>query len=226
MALHVLQRTQRLDPPPEEVFPFFADAGNLERITPPWLGFSIVTPEPIDMRQGALIDYRLKLHGMPLSWHTVIGLWDPPHRFVDVQLSGPYRLWHHTHTFEPVEGGTLARDRVRYRVGFGPFGDVAHALFVGRDLARIFDFRRTAVLDLVTVSPDGDSQASGNRFPPDARAIEEPSASGQPGDGRHQGTAIAFWIALSAMLIVVGLFIRQARSGSGRDTPLYHWPRR
>ncbi len=149
MALHVLQRTQRLDPPPEEVFPFFADAGNLERITPPWLGFSIVTPEPIDMRQGALIDYRLKLHGMPLSWHTVIGLWDPPHRFVDVQLSGPYRLWHHTHTFEPDGEGTLMRDVVRYALPFGPLGEIARAVLVQRDLDQIFDFRVEEVARLM-----------------------------------------------------------------------------
>jgi len=141
MALHVLERTQRLDPPPDQVFSFFADAGNLERITPPWLGFSIVTPEPIDMRQGALIDYRLELHGIPLSWHTEIGLWDPPHRFIDVQLSGPYKLWHHTHTFEPNGGGTLMRDIVRYALPLGPLGEMARALLVRRDLDQIFDFR-------------------------------------------------------------------------------------
>ena len=86
MGLHVLERTQRLAPPPEEVFPFFSDAATLERITPPWLGFRIATAQPIEMRRGTLIDYRLKLHGIPLSWHTEIALWDPPHRFVDVQL--------------------------------------------------------------------------------------------------------------------------------------------
>lgn len=141
MAMHLLERTQRLDPPPEQVFPFFADAGNLERITPPWLGFSIETPQPIDMRRGALIDYRLQLHGMPLSWHTEIALWDPPHRFVDVQLSGPYRLWHHTHTFEPDGEGTLMRDVVRYALPFGAIGEIAHRVIVRRDLDRIFDFR-------------------------------------------------------------------------------------
>ena len=228
MSERVLERGQFFPESVERVFAPFADAGNLQAITPPWLHFRIISELPIEMKAGAIIEYRLRFHGVPVRWRTVIESWDPPHRFTDVQQRGPFALWHHTHTFEPVEGGTLARDRVRYRVGFGPFDDGAHALFIGRDLARIFDFRRTAVLDLVTVSPDGDSQASGNRFPPDARAIEEPSASGQPGDRRHKGTAIAFWIALSAMLIVVGLFIRQARSGSGRGrgTPLYHWPRR
>ena len=101
------------------------------------------------MRQGALIDYRLKLHGMPLSWHTVIGLWDPPHRFVDVQLSGPYRLWHHTHTFEPDGEGTLMRDVVRYALPFGPLGEIARAVLVQRDLDQIFDFRVEEVARLM-----------------------------------------------------------------------------
>ena len=141
IGLHVLERVQRLAPPPEEVFPFFSDAGNLERITPPWLGFRIVTPQPIDMHRGTLIDYRLKLHGVPLSWQTEIALWDPPRRFVDVQLSGPYRLWHHTHTFEPDGEGTLMRDVVRFALPLGPLGEVARHVLVQRDLERIFDFR-------------------------------------------------------------------------------------
>lgn len=145
MNLHVLERTQHLSRAPEEVFPFFADAVNLERITPPWLGFRVVTPEPIEMRRGTLIDYRLRLHGVPLSWSTEIALWDPPHRFVDVQLSGPYRLWHHTHTFEPNGDGTLMRDLVRYALPLGPLGEVAHRLLVRRDLERIFACRHAAV---------------------------------------------------------------------------------
>jgi ligand-binding SRPBCC domain-containing protein len=141
MGVHVLRRAQRLPRPPEEVFPFFSDASNLERITPPWLGFRIVTPQPIRMREGTLIDYRLKLHGIALSWHTEIALWDPPRRFVDVQLSGPYRLWHHTHSFEPDGDGTLMRDTVRYALPLGALGEIAHLAFVRRELNRIFDFR-------------------------------------------------------------------------------------
>lgn len=147
MSVHVLRREQRLPGAPEDVFPFFGDALNLEAITPPWLGFRVTTPGPIDMRPGALIEYRLRLHGMPIRWRTTIAAWDQPRRFVDVQLRGPYTLWHHTHDFEP-DGvrGTVMRDTVRYALPLGPLGEVAHRLLVRRDLAAIFDFRREAVL--------------------------------------------------------------------------------
>ena len=147
MGVEVLRREQQLPGTPDEVFPFFADALNLEAITPPWLGFRVVTASPIDMRAGALIEYRLKLRGVPLRWRTRIAVWDPPRRFVDVQLSGPYRLWHHTHDFEPDgAGGTVMRDTVRYAIPFGPLGRIAHALVVRRDLDAIFAFRHAAVL--------------------------------------------------------------------------------
>jgi ligand-binding SRPBCC domain-containing protein len=147
MSVHVLQREQALPGAPEEVFPFFSDAHNLEAITPPWLGFVVTTPRPIDMHAGALIEYRLKLHGAPLSWRTTIAVWDPPRRFVDVQIRGPYALWHHTHDFEPDgRGGTTMRDTVRYALPLGPLGRLAHRLLVRRDLAAIFDFRQEAVL--------------------------------------------------------------------------------
>lgn len=131
--------------PPEEIFPFFADAGNLDAITPPWLHFRIVTPRPIEMREGALIDYKLRVHGLPLSWRTLIREWNPPHHFVDEQLRGPYRQWIHRHTFEPQNGGTLARDIVHYAV---PFDFVAHALFVRRDIEKIFAYRQKALREL------------------------------------------------------------------------------
>ena len=134
----------------EEIFPFFADARNLQRITPPWLSFEVLTPEPITLRAGTLIDYRLKIHGFPLRWRTEIAEWEPPRRFVDTQLRGPYRLWHHTHTFEERDGGTLCGDRVRYRV---PGGALVHALFVKRDVARIFEFRRLKLLEIFGSSP-------------------------------------------------------------------------
>jgi ligand-binding SRPBCC domain-containing protein len=127
---------------PEELFPFFADAGNLDAITPPWLHFNIVTPWPIAMRAGALIDYKLRVRGLPLRWRTLIKVWQPPFRFVDEQLRGPYRQWIHTHTFEPRGGGTLARDAVQYAV---PFDFIAHPLFVRRDLEKIFAFRHAAL---------------------------------------------------------------------------------
>ena len=125
--------------PPEQVFPFFADAGNLDAITPPWLHFHIVTPRPIEMRAGALIDYKLRVRGLPLCWRTLIKEWQPPYRFVDEQVRGPYRQWIHTHTFEPRAAGTLARDVVQYAV---PFDFIAHTLFVRRDIEKIFAYRQ------------------------------------------------------------------------------------
>ena len=143
---HTIRREQRLAGTPGEVFPFFADAGNLEAITPDWLAFRIVTPRPIDMHVGALIEYRLRLHGVPVSWLTRIEEWEPGVRFVDAQLRGPYVLWHHTHEFEPDgAGGTLMRDTVRYALPYGPLGEIARRLFVARDLEAIFDHRTQAV---------------------------------------------------------------------------------
>ena len=148
MRERVLERTQTIPRPREEVFAFFADAHNLEAITPPWLHFGVRTPRPIAMAAGTLIAYRMRLHGVPVRWLTRIEEWEPGARFVDRQLRGPYRLWHHTHTFEDGPGGTVMNDRVRYALPFGPFGDAAHAAFVGADLAKIFDFRRDAVAAL------------------------------------------------------------------------------
>jgi ligand-binding SRPBCC domain-containing protein len=144
--VHVLERSQRLELPAAEAFAFYADARNLEAITPPWLGFRVVTANPVEMRAGTLIDYRLRLHGVPIRWHTRIEVWEPPRRFVDVQLRGPYARWEHTHAFEPDgDAAVVIRDRVRYALPLGPLGALAHALFVRRDLERIFDYRRDAV---------------------------------------------------------------------------------
>jgi ligand-binding SRPBCC domain-containing protein len=147
MKVHVLEREQLLPRPPGEVFPFFADARNLEAITPPLLRFRVVTPEPIEMRAGTLLQYRLRLRGLSLDWLTRIAEWAPGERFVDEQIAGPYRLWHHTHEFEPHgDGATLMRDTVRYALPLWPLGELAAPL-VRRDLARIFDFRRAACAD-------------------------------------------------------------------------------
>ena len=143
--MYVLQREQFLPVSAEEAFDFFADAFNLELITPPWLNFRVDTPRPIEMRAGSMIEYRLRLHGVPVRWLTRIESWEPGARFADVQLRGPYRHWHHTHTFEARDGGTLMRDVVRYSLPLGPLGRLARALIVRRDLDRIFDFRRDAV---------------------------------------------------------------------------------
>lgn len=133
-----LQRELWLPRRREEVFAFFANAANLEKITPAWLRFEILTPTPIVMRVGALIDYRLRLRGLPLRWRTEITEWNPPHRFVDVQVRGPYMLWQHTHTFEERGGGTVSGDSLRYLPRGGALFD---RLFVRRDLERIFDYR-------------------------------------------------------------------------------------
>lgn len=144
--VHILERHQRIERPIAEVFAFYGDARNLERITPPWLGFEVTTPEPIEMGEGAVIEYRLRLHRVPVRWRTRIELWEPPHRFVDAQIKGPYSLWEHTHTFEEDgAGATVIEDRVRYSIPFGPLGDLADRLLVQRDLRQIFDYRREAV---------------------------------------------------------------------------------
>lgn len=147
MKVYELRREQVLRGTPEEVFPFFAEARNLERITPGWLGFEVVTPEPIEMGVGTLIQYRLKLHGVGVDWLTSIQVWEPGVRFVDTQVRGPYRLWHHTHTFAPGEreGTTVMRDTVKYAIGWGFAGEVAARAFVLRDVEAIFEHRAKAV---------------------------------------------------------------------------------
>lgn len=149
MDTHLLEREQRLPGSPERLFAFFADARNLEAITPPLLRFRVLTPEPIVMGAGTLIRYRLQVHGVPVNWLTEITCWEPPHRFVDEQRSGPYALWHHTHTFERDGEETIMRDVVRYRVGFGPLGLLANALLVRRDVEAIFDYRAQRIVELL-----------------------------------------------------------------------------
>jgi ligand-binding SRPBCC domain-containing protein len=149
MSTYLLEREQFVRAPLEDVFAFFSEAGNLEELTPSWLRFHVLTPEPIPMQGGAVIEYRLRLRGVPLRWVSLIEEWEPGRRFVDRQLSGPYRLWHHTHEFASHPDGTLVRDRVRYQIPLGPLGALAHALFVRRDLDRVFDFRHAAVARLL-----------------------------------------------------------------------------
>ncbi|HET7428044.1 MAG TPA: SRPBCC family protein [Gaiellales bacterium] len=141
---------QTLPGMPQDVFPFFSDALNLEQITPPWLRFRVLTPGPIELGEGTLIDYRLALHGVPLRWHTRITGWDPPHRFSDEQISGPYRVWKHLHTFERLDGGrTLARDRVEYRIRGGRvLQALAQRVLVERDLRAIFAYRRRRLAEI------------------------------------------------------------------------------
>ena len=145
MTTFRLERHVRLPRPLDEVFPFFADAGNLEAITPDFLRFRVVTPRPIEMRVGATIDYELRVHGIPLKWTSEIAAWEPPHRFVDRQIRGPYRLWHHEHRFEADGDHTVCTDVVDYAV---PGGRLVHALFIRRDVERIFDYRARRLAEL------------------------------------------------------------------------------
>lgn len=137
---YTLRREQRIRKPLEEVFAFFAEAENLGRITPPELRFRIRTPLPITMRAGALIDYTIGLHGIPMRWRTLIADWSPPHRFIDEQLRGPYKQWIHTHTFERDGDFTVIRDEVRYRLPFGVLGQLVHPL-IAMQLRKIFSYR-------------------------------------------------------------------------------------
>lgn len=149
MSEHILRRVLTLDLPRKEVFAFFADAGNLERITPPELKFHIVTPQPISIQKGTLIDYELRMRGIPISWQTEIAHWEPPAKFVDQQLRGPYRQWVHTHTFADLgPKQTLVEDEVRYRLPLEPLGDIVHFL-VRRELEYIFDYRQKTVADML-----------------------------------------------------------------------------
>jgi len=134
----------------DQIFKFFADPGNLQRLTPAWLHFEILTPPAIEIRQGMLLDYRLRLRGMPLRWQSEIAVWEPPHRFVDRQTRGPYSRWVHEHTFTEQDNGTLVGDKVEYAV---PGGRLVQKFFVAPDLERIFQYRHR-VLEEIFQSED------------------------------------------------------------------------
>jgi ligand-binding SRPBCC domain-containing protein len=146
--MHRLTTSLLVARPLDETFAFFADAANLQRITPPWLDFRIVTPLPVEMREGAVIDYRIRMRGLPMQWRSAITLWAPPYRFIDEQVKGPYRSWRHTHGFREVPGGTEVSDTVDYLV---PGGPLVNALFVRRELDAIFRHRQQATLDVFGV---------------------------------------------------------------------------
>ena len=147
------ERSTTLPFPRERVFDFFSQAENLELLTPPWLSFRIQTPLPIRMCEGALIDYRLGIHGIPLTWRSEITVWEPPYRFVDEQLRGPYRRWAHEHRFIEVDGGTQVDDRIQYAVLGGVLID---RLFVAPDLKRILDYRQKRMRELFDPAREGD----------------------------------------------------------------------
>jgi len=149
MSDYVLERELWVPHPLADVFSFFSKAENLERLTPPWMHFRILTPLPIDMKTGAHITYALRVRGLPLRWLTEIERWNPPVEFIDVQLKGPYKLWRHTHTFRAEGAGTRIGDRVEYTLPFGPLGRAVHRLQVARDIATIFDYRAQQVKALL-----------------------------------------------------------------------------
>lgn len=154
MKVHRLYREQIVRKPLEEVFAFFERPENLDAITPPELGFHILTPSPIPMQHGTLIDYTIRLLGIPMRWTTYIAQYDPPHRFVDVQLRGPYSFWHHTHTFTPIDHTTTKIiDEVLYAIPFGIVGELAHVLWIRRTLDRIFRYRAKRIAELLGTHP-------------------------------------------------------------------------
>lgn len=148
MKTYQFHAKQYINRPLKEVFAFFQNPENLSRITPPWLNFKITTNTPIAMEPGALIDYQIKLKGLPLKWRTEITHFDPPHSFVDVQLKGPYAKWHHTHRFEAVEDGTQIYDDVEYALPLGILGQIAHRLYVKGDLQKIFEYRKQIIEEI------------------------------------------------------------------------------
>ena len=147
-----LTAEQTVSRSPSEVFRFFADAGNLERLTPPFLRFRIRSMTSPIVSCDTEITYRLRLHGVPIGWRSLIAEWDPDRGFADLQLRGPFRRWHHRHDFLPTSGGTLIRDRVRFALYGGQFLPRVATRWVERDLIRIFTYRQTAI---TTIFPDG-----------------------------------------------------------------------
>jgi len=148
MKEYRLETTVEIPHPRDTVFEFFSNAANLERLTPEFLHFRILTPQPIPMKPGALIDYTLRVHGLPVRWRTKIETWEPPFRFTDTQIRGPYALWHHTHSFRETPRGTEMTDVVRYALPFGPLGALAHALMVRRDVEGIFEYRTRRIREI------------------------------------------------------------------------------
>ena len=142
---HLLERSQWVGRPVDEVFNFFSSETNLERLTPPWLRFHVVGKSTPSIETGTLIDYRLRISGIPVKWRTQIESWEPGKRFVDRQLYGPYRKWHHTHTFEAESGGTRMNDRVIFQLPLGRLGDILASWKVKRQVKEIFDFRKEEI---------------------------------------------------------------------------------
>lgn len=162
MRVYKLQREQWVASPPPRIFPFFAQPENLALITPPSLRFRLLTPGPVAMEKGRIIDYTIRVMGLPVRWRTLITHYEPPSCFVDEQLAGPYSFWHHTHRFEPRDGGTRLYDEVRYALPMalpGPAGTLVHALYVQPYLERIFDYREQVFTGLFGGIPENGKQS-------------------------------------------------------------------
>jgi ligand-binding SRPBCC domain-containing protein len=153
MIKHILRKSMTLPLPLEQVFAFFSQAENLERITPPEMNFQYLTPLPIEIRQDALVEYRIRLYGVPMKWLTKIALWNPPHSFIDKQLKGPYTLWVHQHLFHEDElGNTVIEDQVTYALPLSPLGDIAHPI-VRWQIERIFNYRQEITRQILLNKP-------------------------------------------------------------------------
>lgn len=147
MKTYTLRRQQTIARPVEVLFNFFKQPENLEKITPPSVGFTILTPRPIKMQVGTVLDYTIRILGLPVRWTTLISVYNPPHLFVDVAMRGPYSFWHHTHKFEAKDRGTIMTDEVHYALPFGILGRLVHFLWVKRQLEHIFDYRMRVIAD-------------------------------------------------------------------------------
>ena len=158
MKAYWLKKTIWLPQPRAKVYEFFSNPGNLDRLTPAWLNFAILTPASSKMKQGSLLDYRLRIRGIPIRWQSEIAVWEPPHRFVDRQTIGPYSLWVHEHIFEEHDNGTLVGDNVEYAV---PGGRIVQKFLVAPDIERIFDYRHKILEELFNPAKLTRSQRSG-----------------------------------------------------------------
>lgn len=163
--VHTLKRTQRFAHPVDRVFSFFQNPENLARITPPKLGFKIHTPLPIQMKAGAIIDYTVSPFFVPMRWRTLISEYDPPHRFVDIQLKGPYSLWCHTHEFREYEGGTEMTDEVHFILPLWILGDILHTLVVRQELEKIFNYRAKVIGEFFPSAQTSEQPLSTNSIP-------------------------------------------------------------
>jgi len=165
VRIHLLEREQWIPRPLKKVFPFFERPENLALITPPWMGFELLSPSPVAMAEGRLIDYRIRIKGMPVRWCSLISSYEPPHRFVDKQVIGPYAYWSHLHRFRSHGNKTCILDRVRYALPrwlVGPAGRAVHGGFVRPALEEIFDFRAAVFERLYGATTHGSVHGGNN----------------------------------------------------------------